>query len=143
LTTDDHVIAGTAIDGNADHPGGHTRRVDRVVAVTGVDREAITGFGVSKGNRRRQPADRDGRTGCRYDDLIGAAGAVESIISILSVKHNIIPGTINTENIDEHIPANLNIVIGKSLHRTVNYSLNNTFGFGGHTASSIFKKVTR
>jgi 3-oxoacyl-[acyl-carrier-protein] synthase II len=75
--------------------------------------------------------------------LLGAAGAIESIISILSVKHNIIPGTINTENIDVHIPANLNIVIGKSLQRTVNYSLNNTFGFGGHTASSIFKKFSR
>jgi 3-oxoacyl-[acyl-carrier-protein] synthase II len=73
--------------------------------------------------------------------LLGAAGAVEAIISILSVKNNIIPGTINTVNIDEHIPANLNIVIGKSIQRTVNYSLNNTFGFGGHTASSIFKKV--
>ena len=75
--------------------------------------------------------------------LIGAAGAVEGIISVLSVKHNIIPGTINTVNIDEHIPANLNIVIGKSIQRTVNYSLNNTFGFGGHTASSIFKKFSR
>jgi 3-oxoacyl-[acyl-carrier-protein] synthase II len=75
--------------------------------------------------------------------LLGAAGAVEGIISILSVKHNIIPGTINTVNIDEHIPANLNIVIGKSIQRTVNYSLNNTFGFGGHTASSIFKKATK
>jgi 3-oxoacyl-[acyl-carrier-protein] synthase II len=73
--------------------------------------------------------------------LLGAAGAVEGIISVLSVKHNIIPGTINTVNIDEHIPANLNIVIGKSIQRTVNYSLNNTFGFGGHTASSIFKKA--
>ncbi len=73
--------------------------------------------------------------------LLGAAGAVEAIISILSVRDNIIPGTINTVNIDEHIPANLNLVIGKSLHRTVNYSLNNTFGFGGHTASSIFKKA--
>jgi 3-oxoacyl-[acyl-carrier-protein] synthase II len=73
--------------------------------------------------------------------LLGAAGAIEAIISILSVKHNIIPGTINTVNIDENIPANLNLVIGKSLHRTVNYSLNNTFGFGGHTASSIFKKA--
>jgi 3-oxoacyl-[acyl-carrier-protein] synthase II len=73
--------------------------------------------------------------------LLGAAGAIESIISILSVKHNIIPGTINTQNIDEHIPANLNILIGKSIQRTVNYSLNNTFGFGGHTASSIFKKA--
>lgn len=73
--------------------------------------------------------------------LLGAAGAVEGIISILSVKNNIIPGTINTVNIDEHIPANLNIVIGKSVQRTVNYSLNNTFGFGGHTASSIFRKA--
>jgi len=73
--------------------------------------------------------------------LLGAAGAIEGIISILSVKHNIIPGTINTVNIDENIPANLNIVIGKSIQRTVNYSLNNTFGFGGHTASSIFKKA--
>jgi 3-oxoacyl-[acyl-carrier-protein] synthase II len=61
--------------------------------------------------------------------LLGAAGAIESIISILSVKNNIIPGTINTEEIDEKIPANLNIVIGKSLQKTVNYSLNNTFGF--------------
>ncbi len=74
--------------------------------------------------------------------LLGAAGAVESIISILSVKHNIIPATINTVNIDEKIPANLNIVIGKTLHQEVNYALNNTFGFGGHTASSIFKKYT-
>ncbi len=74
--------------------------------------------------------------------LLGAAGAVESIISILSVKHDIVPGTINTKNIDEKIPADLNIVIGKSVHRPVRYSLNNTFGFGGHTASSIFKKYT-
>jgi 3-oxoacyl-[acyl-carrier-protein] synthase II len=74
--------------------------------------------------------------------LLGAAGAIESIISVLSVKHDIIPGTINTATIDEHIPANLNIVIGDSLQRTVNYSLNNTFGFGGHTASSLFKKFS-
>lgn len=74
--------------------------------------------------------------------LLGAAGAVESIISLLSVKHDIIPGTINTKIIDEKIPADLNIVIGKSVHKSVQYSLNNTFGFGGHTASSIFKKVT-
>ncbi|HCL83881.1 MAG TPA: beta-ketoacyl-[acyl-carrier-protein] synthase II [Chitinophagaceae bacterium] len=75
--------------------------------------------------------------------LLGAAGAIESIISVLSVKHDIIPGTINTVHIDENIPANLNIVIGKSLHRKVNYSLNNTFGFGGHTASSVFKKFSK
>ena len=72
--------------------------------------------------------------------LLGGAGAVESIISVLSVKHDIIPATINTENLDEEIPGGLNIILGKSLHRPVNYVLNNTFGFGGHTASSIFKK---
>jgi 3-oxoacyl-[acyl-carrier-protein] synthase II len=72
--------------------------------------------------------------------LLGAAGAAEAIISILSVRDNIIPGTINTKKIDPAIPANLNIIIGPSVRQTVNYSLNNTFGFGGHTASSIFKK---
>jgi 3-oxoacyl-[acyl-carrier-protein] synthase II len=74
--------------------------------------------------------------------LLGAAGAAEAIISILSVRDNIIPGTINTKKIDPAIPQNLNIVIGPSLHQTINYSLNNTFGFGGHTASSIFRKYT-
>jgi len=72
--------------------------------------------------------------------LLGGAGAVESIISVLSVKYDIIPPTINTENLDEEIPAGLNIILGKSLNSPVNYVLNNTFGFGGHTASSLFKK---
>jgi 3-oxoacyl-[acyl-carrier-protein] synthase II len=72
--------------------------------------------------------------------LLGAAGAIESIISVLSVKHNIIPVTINTENLDGAVPEGLNIILGKSISRPVNYVLNNTFGFGGHTASSVFKK---
>lgn len=72
--------------------------------------------------------------------LLGAAGAIESIISILSVKHNIIPPTINTENLDEQIPKGLQIVLGKSIEKKVNFVINNTFGFGGHAASSIFKK---
>ncbi|ACT94068.1 beta-ketoacyl-ACP synthase II [Dyadobacter fermentans] len=74
--------------------------------------------------------------------LLGAAGALESIVCALAVKHDIIPGTINTENLDEAIPEGMNIVLGKSLNQTVNYALNNTFGFGGHTATSIFKKYT-
>lgn len=74
--------------------------------------------------------------------LLGAAGAVESIISILSIKYDIIPGTINTEHLDEEIPEGLHFVLGKSIKKTINYALNNTFGFGGHTASSIFKKFT-
>jgi 3-oxoacyl-[acyl-carrier-protein] synthase II len=74
--------------------------------------------------------------------LLGAAGAIETIISVLSTKHDIIPATINTENLDEAIPEGLEIILGKSIHRQVNYVLNNTFGFGGHTASSVFKKYS-
>jgi 3-oxoacyl-[acyl-carrier-protein] synthase II len=75
--------------------------------------------------------------------LLGAAGAIESIISILSLRDGVIPGTINTDvnNLDERIPANTKLVIGKSQKADLTYVLNNTFGFGGHTASSLFKKV--
>lgn len=74
--------------------------------------------------------------------LLGGAGAIESIISIMSVKDDIIPGTINTKELDPAIPAGLNIILGKSVKQPVHYVLNNTFGFGGHTATSIFKKYT-
>jgi 3-oxoacyl-[acyl-carrier-protein] synthase II len=72
--------------------------------------------------------------------LLGAAGAIEGIICVLSVKNDIIPPTINLENMEEELPDGLSIVAGKSLRTEVNYALNNTFGFGGHTASSVFKK---
>jgi beta-ketoacyl-acyl-carrier-protein synthase II len=72
--------------------------------------------------------------------LLGAAGAVESIICVLSVQNDIIPATINTFNPDKNLPDNVDFVLRASRHQTVNCVLNNTFGFGGHTASSIFKK---
>lgn len=72
--------------------------------------------------------------------LLGAAGAIESIISILSIRDNVIPATINTENPDKENPENIDLVLHHSRYEPVNYVLNNTFGFGGHTASSIFKK---
>ncbi|HKG05024.1 MAG TPA: beta-ketoacyl-ACP synthase II [Pedobacter sp.] len=75
--------------------------------------------------------------------LLGGAGAIESVISILSCVNDIIPGTINTKELDPAIPEGLNIILGKSVSRPVNYVLNNTFGFGGHTATSIFKKYTK
>ncbi len=75
--------------------------------------------------------------------LLGAAGAIESIISVLSIKHGIIPATINTENLDTGIPEGLQIVLGKPVKKEVNYVINNTFGFGGHTASTIFKKYSK
>ncbi len=74
--------------------------------------------------------------------LLGGAGAIESIISVLAAKDDVIPGTINTEVLDEAIPGSFDIILGKSVQRKVDYVLNNTFGFGGHTASSIFKKYT-
>ncbi len=75
--------------------------------------------------------------------LLGGAGAIESIVSICSVQHDIVPATINTKELDEDIPSDLNIVVGKSVQRTVVYALNNTFGFGGHTATAIFKKHSK
>lgn len=73
--------------------------------------------------------------------LLGAAGAIESIISVLAIQNNIIPPTINTQNIDNAIPSGLNIITQQAVKTKVDYVLNNTFGFGGHTASTIFKKV--
>lgn len=75
--------------------------------------------------------------------LLGGAGAIESVISVLATVNDIIPGTINTTELDPEIPAGLNIILGKSVAQPVNYVLNNTFGFGGHTATSIFKKYTK
>ena len=72
--------------------------------------------------------------------LLGAAGAVESIISILSIKNNIIPATINTQNPDEELPEGIDLVLHQSRKQKVTYVMNNTFGFGGHAACSIFKK---
>ena len=73
--------------------------------------------------------------------LLGGAGAIESIISVLSAKHDTVPGTINTQELDEKIPEGLHIVTGKTISRPVRYVVNNTFGFGGHAATSVFKKA--
>jgi 3-oxoacyl-[acyl-carrier-protein] synthase II len=73
--------------------------------------------------------------------LLGAAGAIESIITVLAIKNDIVPPTINLETPDPNLPGGLNIVSGKAMPKKINYALNNTFGFGGHTASTIFKKA--
>ncbi|MES2681222.1 MAG: beta-ketoacyl-ACP synthase II [Bacteroidota bacterium] len=72
--------------------------------------------------------------------LLGAAGAIESIICVLSLKNDLIPATINLMQPDPEIPPGINIVANQALKTTVNFAMNNTFGFGGHTATSIFKK---
>lgn len=74
--------------------------------------------------------------------LLGAAGAVEAIASVLAIKHGIVPPTINHEegDDDEKIDYKLNFTFGKAQKREVNVALSNTFGFGGHNACIIFKK---
>lgn len=72
--------------------------------------------------------------------LLGAAGAVESIASILAVKNDIVPPTINHFTDDPEFDSKLNFTFNKAQERTVNAALSNTFGFGGHNASVIFKK---
>ena len=72
--------------------------------------------------------------------LLGAAGAIEAMASILSVKHDIVPPTINHFTDDPEIDNNLNFTFNKAQKREVNAALSNTFGFGGHNASIIVKK---
>jgi len=74
--------------------------------------------------------------------LLGAAGAVEAIAAIMSTIHNIVPPTINLDNIDPKIDPGLNLTPNKAQEREVRASLSNTFGFGGHNTSVIFKKLS-
>ena len=73
--------------------------------------------------------------------LLGAAGAIEAIASIMSIKHSVVPPTINHTTPDEGIDQKINFTFGKSQKRTVNIALSNTFGFGGHNACVLFKKL--
>ena len=70
--------------------------------------------------------------------LLGAAGAIEAIASILSINNNLVPPTINFSEPDENIDEKINFTFNKSQTREVNYAMSNTFGFGGHNACVIF-----
>ena len=72
--------------------------------------------------------------------LLGAAGAVEAITCIIALRSNVIPPTINTKTMEPGCAGKFNIVTGEAVQAEVNYAMSNTFGFGGHTATSIFKK---
>ena len=73
--------------------------------------------------------------------LLGAAGAVETISSILSLKHGLVPPTINHFTDDENIDAKLNFTFNKAQKREMNVVMSNTFGFGGHNACVLVKKL--
>ena len=74
--------------------------------------------------------------------LLGAAGAIEGIASVMAIREGMIPPTINTTEIDPALPSGLNIVTGKPFAKTVNVAMSNTFGFGGHNGIVVFKKFT-
>ncbi len=72
--------------------------------------------------------------------LLGAAGAIEAMVSILSVVNDVVPPTINHFTDDPQIDNRLNLTFNTAQKRNVNVALSNTFGFGGHNATVIFKK---
>jgi 3-oxoacyl-[acyl-carrier-protein] synthase II len=72
--------------------------------------------------------------------LLGAAGAIEAIACILAMQHSLVPPTINHFTDDEAFDPRLNLTFHKAQEREINYALSNTFGFGGHNCSVIFKK---
>jgi len=74
--------------------------------------------------------------------LLGAAGAVEAIASILAMNHSLVPPTINHTTVDENIDPRLNLTLNKAQEREITYAMSNTFGFGGHNACVLLKKYT-
>jgi 3-oxoacyl-[acyl-carrier-protein] synthase II len=74
--------------------------------------------------------------------LLGAAGAIEAIAAILALQHNIVPPTINHFTDDEGFDSRLNLTFNTAQKREIRAALSNTFGFGGHNCSIIFKKIT-
>ncbi|SHH58329.1 3-oxoacyl-[acyl-carrier-protein] synthase II [Chryseolinea serpens] len=74
--------------------------------------------------------------------LLGGAGAIESIIAIKAVHEGVIPPTINTEHLDPDLPQGLNIVLKEKVVKPVNVAMSNTFGFGGHNATAVFRKIS-
>ncbi|MCL6293565.1 beta-ketoacyl-ACP synthase II [Jejuia spongiicola] len=73
--------------------------------------------------------------------LLGAAGAIEAISVILAMEHGIVPPTINHTTVDENIDPELNLTLNKAQKRDVKVAMSNTFGFGGHNACVLFKKI--
>lgn len=73
--------------------------------------------------------------------LLGAAAAIEALACVMAINESIIPPTINNFELDQNIDHKLNLTLNKAQTREVNYALSNTFGFGGHNSSVVFKKV--
>lgn len=72
--------------------------------------------------------------------LLGGAGAIEAIACIMAIRHNMVPPTINTQQVEPEFADKFDLTLGAAKQRAVTYAMSNTFGFGGHIASSVFKK---
>ena len=73
--------------------------------------------------------------------LLGAAGAIEAIIAIKAINEQVIPPTINMVTLDEAVPPGMQIVANEALPHKVNVAMSNAFGFGGHNATVVFRKI--
>lgn len=72
--------------------------------------------------------------------LLGAAGAIEAIACIMACRENIIPATINSKTVEPEYETKFDFTLGEAKKKTVNYAMSNTFGFGGHIGTALFKK---
>ena len=73
--------------------------------------------------------------------LLGAAGIIEAIAAVLAIKYNVVPPTINHQTEDPDIDSKLNLTLNVAQKKKIRYALSNTFGFGGHNASILFKNL--
>ncbi|MEP2770898.1 MAG: beta-ketoacyl-ACP synthase II [Fulvivirga sp.] len=73
--------------------------------------------------------------------LLGAAGAIEAVASVMAINKGVVPPTINHFTDDDELDSKLNLTFNKAQERTINVALSNTFGFGGHNTSIIFRKI--
>lgn len=72
--------------------------------------------------------------------LLGAAGAIEAIICVKAIQDGIVPPTINTTDVDGDWKNKFNLTLGAAQHKSIEYAMSNTFGFGGHIATALFRK---
>ena len=72
--------------------------------------------------------------------LLGAAGAIEGIATVLALRDGIVPPTINTTEIEPDFAGNYQFPLGNAVEKEMMYGMSNTFGFGGHIATILFKK---
>ena len=73
--------------------------------------------------------------------LLGAAAAIEALACIMVLTRGVIPPTINVENVDPAVNPKFDLTLGKAKRREVNVALSNTFGFGGHNSTVIFRRL--